>query len=148
MVKINMKLEEVEELIKKGKSIEEIFSLLDWKEFEEKVEDIFKVHGFKTIKNFRFKTTKRFEVDILAEKRELLFVVDCKQWRGGRYKASALKEAAKKNLERAKEIKNLLIGGSKTVIPIIITLFDEAFYEYEGVYIVPLFKLNAFLLDF
>jgi len=143
-----MKLEEIEDLIRKGKSVEEILSLIDWKEFEEKVEEIFKLHNFKTIRNFRFKTSKRFEVDIIAEKRELLFVVDCKQWRRGRYKASALKKAAEKNLERAKEIQNTLLGMNKKIIPLIITLFDEAVYEYKGVHIVPLFKLNTFLLEF
>jgi len=143
-----MKLEEIEDLIRKGKSVEEVLSLIDWKEFEEKVEEIFKLHNFKTIRNFRFKTSKRFEIDIVAEKRELLFVVDCKQWRRGRYKASALKKAAKKNLERAKEMQNTLVGMNKKIIPLIITLFDEAVYEYKGVYIVPLFKLNTFLLEF
>jgi hypothetical protein len=143
-----MMLEEIENLVRSGKSIEEVLSLVDWKEFEEKVEEIFKIHNFKTTRNFRFKMTKRFEVDILAEKRDLLFVVDCKQWGKGRYKTSELKKAAEKNLKRAEEIKNTLIGRNKKIITIIITLFDEAIYEHKGVFIVPLFKLNNFLLEF
>jgi hypothetical protein len=141
-------LEEIENFIRSGKNIEEVLSMVDWKEFEEKVEEIFKIHNFKTIKNFKFKTTKRFEIDILAEKRNLLFVVDCKQWGKGRNKTTALKRAAEKNLERAEELKNTLIGKSKIIIPIIISLFDEGIYEHCGVYIVPLFKLNNFLLQF
>ena len=143
-----MKLEEIENLIRSGKTVEEVLTLVGWEEFEEKVEEIFKLHNFKTIRNFRFKTAKRFEIDIIAEKRNLLFVIDCKQWNKGRYKASALKKAAEKNLERSRELQSTLIGRNKKVIPIIITLFDEAIYEYEGVYIVPLFKLNSFLLEF
>jgi len=143
-----MKLEEIENLIRSGKTVEEVLTLVGWEEFEEKVEEIFKLHNFKTIRNFRFKTTKRFEIDIIAEKRDLLFVIDCKQWNKGRYKISALKKAAERNLERSRELQSTLIGRNKKVIPIIITLFDEAIYEYEGVYIVPLFKLNSFLLEF
>jgi Holliday junction resolvase-like predicted endonuclease len=141
-------LDEIENFIRSGKNIEGIFSLFNWREFEEKVEEIFKIHNFKTIKNFRFKTTKRFEIDILAEKRNLLFVVDCKQWGKGRNKTTALKRAADKNVERAEELKNTLIGKNKIIIPIIISLFDEGIYEHHRVYIVPLFKLNNFLLQF
>jgi Holliday junction resolvase-like predicted endonuclease len=143
-----MRLDEIENFIRSGKNIEDIFSLFNWREFEEKVEEIFKIHNFKTIKNFRFKTTKRFEIDILAEKRDLLFVVDCKQWSKGRNKTTALKRAAEKNVERAEELKNTLMGKNKIIIPIIISLFDEGIYEHHGVYIVPLFKLNNFLLQF
>jgi len=143
-----MKLEEIENLIRSGKTVEEVLSLISWKEFEEKVEEIFRIHNFKTIRNFRFKTAKRFEIDIIAEKRDLIFAVDCKQWNKGRYKISALKKAAERNLERVKELQNTLIGRNKKIIPIIITLFDETIYEHDGVFIVPLFKLNSFLLEF
>jgi len=143
-----MKIEEIENLIRSGKTVEEVLSFISWKEFEEKVEEIFRIHNFKTIRNFRFKTAKRFEIDIIAEKRDLVFAVDCKQWNKGRYKISALKKAAERNLERAKELQNTLIGRNKKVIPIIITLFDETIYEHNGVFIVPLFKLNSFLLEF
>ena len=143
-----MKLEEIENLIRSGKTVEEVLSLIRWKEFEEKVEEIFRIHNFKTIRNFRFKTAKRFEIDIIAEKRDLIFAVDCKQWNKGRYKISALKKAAERNLERVKELQNTLIGRNKKIIPIIITLFDETIYEHDGVFIVPLFKLNSFLLEF
>ncbi len=143
-----MKLEEIENLVREGKDLEDIFSIISWKEFEEKIEEIFKTHGFKTRKNFVFKTSKRFEIDILAEKRDLVFIVDCKQWGKGRYKISSLKKAAEKNLERMKELQNTLLGRNKKIIPIIVTLLDECFYEHDGVYIVPLFKLNNFLLQF
>jgi len=145
-----MKIEEIENLVRSGKTVEEVLSLVSWKEFEEKVEEIFRIHNFKTTRNFKFKTTKRFEIDIIAEKRDLLFVIDCKQWNKGRYKMSALKKAAEKNLEKAKELQSTLIGRkrNKKIVPIIITLFDEAIYEHNGVFIVPLFKLNGFLLEF
>jgi Holliday junction resolvase-like predicted endonuclease len=143
-----MELEEIEEMIRKGKTVEEILSAIDWREFEEKVEEIFKRHNFKTRRNFRFKTSKRFEVDIVAEKRDLVFIVDCKHWGKGRYKTYPLKKAAEKQMERAKAIKQTFLACNRRIIPIIITLFDECVYEFEGVFIVPVFKLNAFLLDY
>jgi Holliday junction resolvase-like predicted endonuclease len=143
-----MKLEEIEKMIREGKTVEEILSSVDWREFEEKVEEIFKIHSFKTKRNFRFKTSKRFEIDIIAEKRDLVFIVDCKQWGKGRYKTSPLKKAAERQMERAEAIKQTFIGHNKKIIPIIITLFDECIYEFNGVFIIPVFKLNNFLLEY
>jgi Holliday junction resolvase-like predicted endonuclease len=143
-----MKLEEIEKMIREGKTVEEILSSIDWREFEEKVEEIFKIHSFKTKRNFRFKTSKRFEIDIIAEKRDLVFIVDCKHWSKGRYKTSPLKKAAERQMERAKAIKQTFIGHNKKIIPIIITLFDECIYEFNGVFIIPVFKLNNFLLEY
>jgi Holliday junction resolvase-like predicted endonuclease len=143
-----MKLEDIEEMIREGRNVEEILSAVNWKEFEEKVEEIFQRHNFRTMKNFRIKTSKRFEIDIIAEKGNLLFVVDCKQWRKGRYKLSALRKAAEKQIERAEAIKQSLIGLNKRVIPLLLTLYDEGIYSLQGVFIVPLFKLNSFLLEF
>jgi Holliday junction resolvase-like predicted endonuclease len=143
-----MELEEIEEMIRKGKTVEEILSVVDWKEFEEKVEEIFKRHEFETKRNFRFKTSKRFEVDIIAEKRNIVFIVDCKQWGKGRYKFSPLRKAAEKQIERVKALKQTFIGLKKEIIPIIVTLFDEGIYEFNGVFIVPVFKLNNFLLGY
>ncbi|MGC9058804.1 MAG: restriction endonuclease [Candidatus Aenigmatarchaeota archaeon] len=142
-----MKLEEIEQLIKSGKTLEEILKLIDWKEFEEKVEEIFKIHGFKTIRNFRFKTKKRYEIDLVAEKDYVIFAVDCKKWSRGRYKISELKKFAVKQKERALELKNFF-KTEKDVIPLILTLYDEGINEFEGTLIIPSFKLNNFLLQY
>jgi Holliday junction resolvase-like predicted endonuclease len=141
-----MEFDEIEEMIRNGKTVEEILNILDWREFEEKVEEIFKRHNFNTKRNFKFKASKRFEVDIVAEKRDLVFVVDCKHWSKGQYKAYSLKRAAESQLERAKAIKKTFIGYDKKIIPIIVTLFDECFYEFKEVLIIPVSKLSNFLL--
>ncbi|MFZ8830346.1 MAG: restriction endonuclease [Candidatus Aenigmatarchaeota archaeon] len=143
-----MELEEIEKMIREGKTVEEVLRLVDWREFEEKVEEIFKIHGFKTKKNFRFKTSKRFEADIVAEKRDLVFIIDCKKWGKGRYKTYHIKKAAEKQLERTEAIKQTFVGYDKKIIPMIITLFDEGIYEFNNVFIVPIFKLNSFLLEY
>jgi Holliday junction resolvase-like predicted endonuclease len=143
-----MELEEIEKMIREGKTVEEVLRLVDWREFEEKVEEIFKIHGFKTKKNFRFKTYKRFEVDIVAEKRDLVFIIDCKQWDKSRHKTYNIKKAAERQLERSEAIKQTFLGYNKKIIPMIITLFDEGIYEFNNVFIVPIFKLNSFLLEY
>ena len=142
-----MRLEEIEQLIKSGKTLEEILKIIDWKEFEEKIEEIFKIHGFKTTRNFRFKTKKRYEIDLVAEKDYIIFAVDCKKWEKGRYKISELKKSAIKQKERALELKNFL-KTKKDVIPLILTLYDESINEFEGALIIPSFKLNSFLLQY
>jgi len=139
-------IEKLEKMLESGLSLEEAFQTINWKEFEESVAEIFEKHDFKVKKNFIFKTSKKYQIDLIAERGELVVIVDCKQWGKHRYKTSALKKAALKQNERKEELKKIL-GSEKKILPIIVTLVDENFYEFEGVFIVPLFKLNSFLTE-
>ncbi|MCS7094070.1 MAG: restriction endonuclease [Candidatus Aenigmarchaeota archaeon] len=141
-----MKLEKMEELIKNGLTLEEAFQTINWQDFEKVVAEIFEKHGFKSTINFVFKTEKKYQIDVLAERGELIVLVDCKQWGKHRYKVSELKKAALRHKERCEEFKKIVEDGRK-LIPLIVTLLDECVYQFEGVYIVPLFKLNSFLLE-
>lgn len=141
-----MELSEIEKLLKSGKNLEEILKLINWKEFEEKIGEIFQAHGFKTTRNFRFKTDKKHEIDLIAERGNKVFVVDCKHWSRGRYKLYELKKAALKQKYRAMEFKKF-IGKEKEIIPIVLTLYDEGVYQIEDIFIIPSFKLNTFLLE-
>jgi len=137
-------IEKLEKMIENGLNLEEAFQIISWKEFEESVAEIFEKHNFKVKRNFIFKTSKKYQIDLIAERGELIVIVDCKQWGKHRYKTSALKKAALKQNERKEELKKLL-GNGKKILPIIVTLNDENFYDFEKVFIVPLFKLNNFL---
>lgn len=145
-----MDLEEIEYQILHGKGIEEIIKEFDWRGFEDFCSEILAEHGWKTKKNFRFKTEKRYEIDILAEKGEKILLIDYKQWGERSGKASQLKISAKKQLERAKEWEKINFlsrkKGMKT-LPIIITWLEERITREDGVWIVPVFKFNTFLLE-
>jgi len=139
-----MLVEEILQELKK-KDVEEVLKKYDWKDFESFVEFIFQQHGFETKRNFRFMRGKRYEMDILAE-REVIICAECKRWKGW-HKTSSLLEAARKHEERVKEFINTL-KPKKPVIPVLITLTDEGFMKEGCVYIIPVWKLNEFLLNF
>ncbi|MEM5814946.1 MAG: restriction endonuclease [Candidatus Aenigmatarchaeota archaeon] len=138
-------LERLETLIRNGLSVEEAFEIISWREFEDTVAEIFEVHGFNVKRNIYIKNSRRYQIDFIAEKSNKVIVVDCKQWSKHRYKISELKKACLRH--REKSLVFMTSNNVKEVIPLIITLLDENFYEYEGVFVIPLFKLNYFLLS-
>lgn len=151
--------DKIKQRILEGEEIEEILEEIDWKEFEELVAEILKKNGFKTHLNFRFKTGERYEIDIIAVKRNLSLVIDCKHWGRGRHKKTGLKYAVEDQEERVGELKNFLeedpgsqkrlgLSLEKTeLIPLIITWLEESLLKYEETFIVPVWKLNHFLLN-
>jgi flavodoxin len=140
-----MLVDEILEEMKKS-DIEDVLKKYDWKDFESFVEFVFQQHDFETKRNFWFKTNRRYEIDVVAE-REVIMCVDCKRWCGGRYKKSSLIKAGEAHAERVKEFKNF-IKSSKMVIPVIITLMDEDITRGGEVFIIPVWKLNEFVLNF
>ena len=120
----------------KGRQIEEIIKDINWQDFERLVSKILEKYDFKTWNNFRFKTSRRYEVDIIATDNNATFLIDCKQWSAGRYKSSALKKAIKDHEERLEEFQKFTknnpiartkfrIKNSQKLIPVIINLGIE-----------------------
>jgi hypothetical protein len=148
-------LAELEERIRSGVAFEDATKDLEWRDFEGLVSEVFSENDFRTFRNFRFSSKKRrYEVDVVALERPRIVVVDCKHWRIRLGKASALKAAASAHLGRAVEFGNKLqefadlgVGDwrSITIIPILVTLYQERITENEGVLVVPVFKLNSFV---
>jgi len=144
-------LEKIGREIRKGKDIEDIIEQIDWKEFENLCSKILEENGWKTKSNFRFKTDKRYEIDILAEKGNRNLLIDCKHWGLRPGKSTQLKYAAQKQIERASELSKIKFldktNKKMNTHPIIITLLQEDIISEQNVFVVPLFKLNAFLLE-
>ena len=150
-------LEELKTCIRND-GIEKVFRGLDWKEFEQAVSEIFAENSFKTFHSFRFKTKGRHEIDIVAVRNGLVVCVDCKKWERGRYKSSGLRQAADEQKERTNEFRLFLkgniiaqsrmdIGKSQSIYPLVVTLFEEEIVQHDGCFVVPVWKLNSFLVD-
>ncbi len=137
-------VKEVEEKLRSGLTIEEALKETKWKDFESFVADIFKLHGYSTKLHVRFKTKRCYEIDIVAEGKLLTFCVDCKKWKKGRYKKSALKKACEKHFERVNEFCKF---SKKKCTPLIVTYVEEEIVEESNVLVIPLWKLNSFLLN-
>lgn len=139
-----------------SKAIEDVLEEFDWKKFEEIVEEIFNSNDFKTYRNFRFKTKRQYEIDLIAIGCRRVLCIDCKQWRRGRYKKSGLRPVVEKQRERVKQLlkflnKNLIaqakINLELEFHPLVVTLLPEELIKESGVFIVPVWKLNSFLVE-
>jgi len=153
-----IELNEIKQKILEGEQIEDIIQKIDWKEFEKLIAEILKKHDFNVHNNFRFKTNRRFEIDILAIRDKTSLLIDCKQWGRGRYKKTGLKYSVKEQKESTKQLKKLLkknpiaqtelkIKKTTKFIPLIVTWFEEELIDYENVFIIPAWKFNEFLLN-
>ena len=128
----------------KKKDLEAYSSFLNWKEFEEHVERIFRSFDFLTRRNTRFRKP-RAEIDLVALKNNLTFAVDCKHWKRtvGHSSMNAISNRqllrAQRLVDRHRHVK---------VIPMIVTLHDESLHILEnGVPIVPIHKVSDFILN-
>ena len=137
-------LDSIQARIKEGAEIETVLKSFDWKGFEKIIAQILKENGFKVKNNYRFKTEKRYEIDVLAEKNGIVLSIDCKDWSRGRYKKSALAKAAKKQSERTKELEKTK-SDHTSMFPLIVTLFEEDIKRENDVIVIPVWKLNSFL---
>ena len=151
-------LNEIKKRILEGEGIEKVVGEIDWKEFEKLIAEILKKHDFSVHNNFRFKTDRRFEIDVLAIRNKISLLIDCKQWGRGRYKKTGLKYSVKEQEERAKQLKKFLknnpiaqaklkIKKTTKFIPLLVTWFEEEALEHENIFIVPVWKFNEFLLN-
>jgi len=140
-------LEEIKKRILKGEEIENILKDFGWRDFEDFVAEIFSLNNFITKRRVRFKTSKRYEIDIVAEKDNFVLCIDCKKWRRGRYKEYGLKKAAEKQKERCENLKNFL-NDERKYFPLVVTLYEENISKHNSVIFVPVWKLNEVLNRF
>lgn len=149
-------LEKIRIQILEGTPIEKILSGFDWSGFEAAVAEIFLANGFNVKRNFSFRTKRRYEIDIIASRAGGTVCTDCKGWREGRSKKSAIERAAEMQKERAEQLKkfvsknpiarsSLKVNAKANYIPIIVTLLEEDVKERGGALVVPVWKLNSFL---
>lgn len=143
-----------------GANVAEIVNLLTWKDFEGFVAGILSENNYRCVESFRRRgnsLVRGMEIDVVGVRGGTIIAVDAKMWgiRGG--KASALKSAAEKQKKRTVELAseldrlskklNTLTEGPYTIFPVIVTWLVEEVELHEGVPVVPVFKLNSFILD-
>lgn len=153
---IEIDIEEIKNRILNGEPIEDVLSRCRWQDFESAVAQIFAANGFTVVKNLRFKTRRRWEIDVVASKNGNVLCVDCKGWGNGRHKKSALRAAAEGQIQRTKSLERFMsrnpiaqhkLGVSSDTIfyPVLVTLFEEDVEPDNGILVVPVWKLNSFL---
>ncbi len=129
-------------------SIEEVVSILNWRDFEAFTASILEENGYEAAKNVRIRQgKKRIEIDVVGSKyvngKCIALAIDCKHW--SYITESRLKGVVEKQVIRA----CMLLSSYKldVVIPIIIILRDSPIL-IDGVPIVPISRLRSFLYEY
>lgn len=147
-------------IIKLGVQFAKVIEHLNWKDFEVFVAEVLTQNEYRCIESYRKRgnsESQGMEIDVVGVRGRQILSIDAKMWgiRGG--KTSALKTAAQKQKERcahlAEEL-NLLLkklprlnAGVYTIFPAVVTWLVEEVELHEGVPVVPVFKLNSFVVD-
>jgi Holliday junction resolvase-like predicted endonuclease len=144
--------------IQLGQPERHILESLTWQEFEEFVSTIFSRHNYTVHHRYRFTTSRRYEIDVIAIRKPVLLCVDCKHYGIRRGKSSTLRKASEAQLERANALANHFaanqvklncLGWSKVMLlPMLVTMLHEELFFHEKIPIVPAIKLNAFILNY
>ena len=153
-----MDLDAISRRVLRGSQIEDEVGKFDWKEFESIIGDVFRRNDFSVRNNFRFKTKRRYENDLIAVRGDLVFCVDCKRWSSGREKRWSLVKAAKEQQKRTAELgkflrsnpiaRNMMKIPGGGLIPMVVTLHQEDIIKEGETFVVPVKKLNSFVLGF
>jgi hypothetical protein len=155
------RIELAQRAVRSGASIAEIVELLNWKDFEGFVASILSANTYRCVESFRRRGNSLMhgmEIDVIGVKGDTIISIDAKLWGVRSGKSSALKTAAEKQKVRTQELSNELGRLSKKMknlvprdyrlFPVVVTWLVEEVELHEGVPVVPIFKLNSFILDF
>ncbi len=147
-------------LMAEGVDAEKVVQHMTWKDFEGLVAGILERNGYRCTESFRHvgnENVNGMEIDVIGVKGRTILSVDAKMWGIRKGKASALKSAAEDQFERTKRLRNQLdvvsekVGGLKSgnyeLTPVLVTWFVEEIRFHEGIPMVPMFKLNSFVLE-
>ncbi len=144
-----------------GNQIERVIEHLTWKDFEGFVARVLQENDYRFTESFRRRgnnLVEGMEIDVIGVKGKTVLAIDAKMWGVRAGKSSALKEAVNKQAIRTQHLTKELVklsqkipsisSGTYTLIPIVVTWLVEDVEIHEGVPVVPIFKLNGFLLEF
>lgn len=130
----------------KGATLREISKVLDWRDFEALSAWIFENHGFSVSRRVVL-THPRREIDIVAERGEVVLVADCKHWNRG-FGAALLTQVCDSQKSRCHYLSESGRLKAGKLYPVVISVFSWERPFHEGVPIVPICKLNDFLRNF
>ena len=116
-----------------------------WQNFERLAGFIFEKNDFRVAVNtVKTHQKKRRQYDVIAIKGDRTVLAECKRWSGNRYRLSALKKAVVQHKERTAFYETITNGEA---VPVIVTLIEEEIRIFEGVPLVPVLRLDAFLCE-
>ncbi len=148
------------EAVTAGADIEDAVRYLTWKDFESFVAEVLRLNDYECLESFRERGREDrpgMEIDVVGVRDNTVLAIDAKMWgvRGG--KASALRQAVERQVLRAQRLATHLdrladrlpLAPQETyhVLPVVVTWLTEDLYVHDGVPVVPVFRLNSFVLE-
>jgi hypothetical protein len=116
-----------------------------WQHFERLTAFIFEQNGFRvSVGTVRTRNRKRRQYDVIALRNGRTFLVECKRWSGNHYRLSALKRAVVQHRERVEFYEEIT---HEDAVPVMVTLIEEEIRVFDGVPLVPVHRLNAFISE-
>ena len=140
-----------------GADIEHVSAFLRWQEFEDMAALALERNGYVVSKNVRFKHVgRRWEIDVIGCRKPSVLCVDCKHWQHG-LKPSAVRRIVEAQVERARALADTLPSVSLKLncvkwskakfVPMILSLISGSSKFYDDVPVVPVLKLQDFLIQ-
>ncbi len=124
--------------------LESVSGEVIWQNFEKLSAFIFEKNDFQVSINRVLTCDKnRRQYDVISRRGDRTYLVECKQWRG-RCRLHALKKAIEQHKERVSFYKDIT---GEEAIPVVVTLVEEEIRLYDGVPVVPILKLDAFIRE-
>jgi len=138
-----------------GADVEQVSTLLHWKEFEGIAAEILERNGYATERNVRFSQHgRRREVDVVGCRRPIIVCVDCKHWRRG-LKASSLEKIVEEQIERTSALAQWLPSPKSKIkcarwseaelVPVILSLVPGRLKFHKEVPVVAVLQFQDFL---
>jgi len=114
-----------------------------WQHFERLVAFIFEQNGFRvSVGTVATRNRQRRQYDVIARRDGRTVLAECKRWSKNRYRLSALRKAIGQHRERAQFYREITWEDA---VPVLVTLIEEEIRVFDGVPLVPVHRLNAFI---
>ncbi|MEM0481138.1 MAG: restriction endonuclease [Candidatus Aenigmatarchaeota archaeon] len=114
-----------------------------WKDFESFIAEVFEIYNFKVSRNVRIKYLKNIEFDIIAEKRNLIVLVECKKWKKIYSNEKNLNKVLKKFKEKIEKFKKYTFKKVVSLIIFLDTKFEPKIID--EIFVMSIDYLNSFL---
>ncbi|MFX0089481.1 MAG: hypothetical protein ACFFA1_04730 [Promethearchaeota archaeon] len=145
------------EIVALGGDPENVAAFLRWQEFEEFCTEVLERNSFQCTKRLRFKQDSWWEIDVVGGKKPIILCIDAKHWSLRPGKSAAIRRLIDKHIDRVRAFAQVLptlktkLGflewKKATLIPGVVTLFQEAVELHQNVPVVPFFKFNQFIQE-
>lgn len=123
--------------------LEKLSFEVSWQYFEKLVAFVFEKNDFDVKQNVVIVDEDRRQFDVIAKKKDITYLVECKRWKSRANSISDIKRAVETHIERCELYSK--IHPEEAVVPLLVTPLQGMPEEHEKVFIVPLTSLNWFL---